>query len=60
MTIHIDEYGHIVESSKAKYKVTLQGSYYYSFCAKGYWHEIEKIEPPLPLKRILLDKPINN
>lgn len=57
-TLYINNFGEVTNKYLASHKVTLSGSYEYSHFAKAYWHEIESVEPPLPLKRILLSKPI--
>lgn len=56
--IYINNCGEVTTKYLASHKVTLSGSYEYSHFSKGYWHEIESVEPYLPFKRILLDKPI--
>lgn len=54
--VYIDEYGLVVTEDKSKYKVTLNGTYSYSYFHNAWWHNIEKIEPKITLSRILHNK----
>ena len=50
--VFINEFAEIVPESESKYKVTLTGSWYFSGITKEYAHEIEKVEPFLPLSKL--------
>ena len=50
--VYTDEFMHIVPQAQSKFCVTLQGSYYYCMTAKMYVYEVEKCEPPMPIKNI--------
>jgi len=50
--VYTDEFMHIVPKEKSKFQITLQGSYHYNSAAKMYVYEVEKCEPPMPIKNI--------
>lgn len=52
-TVFIDEFGWIVPQEQSTHKATLSGGYSWSFSLGAWWYDIEKIEPKIPLSRIL-------
>jgi hypothetical protein len=50
--VFIDEFGQIVEESKSKYKVFLQGSYQWAHFRKGWYFDVEKTIPALQMKTL--------
>jgi hypothetical protein len=51
-TVFIDEYGHVVPEQDSTHKVTLQGSYKWSYLYGGWQYDVKKVEPALPLTKL--------
>ena len=56
MIVFIDNFGAIVDEENKAYKVILTGGYEWSHINKAWWHDIESIEPHIPLSRLLSTK----
>jgi len=52
-SIFIDKFGYIVSEEKSTHKVMLSGAYSWSYLFGAFWYDIKKIEPQIPLTRIL-------
>jgi hypothetical protein len=55
VVVFIDEFGHLVEEKRSKFKVVLSGSYNWCFVGKCWRHEIKDIFPKIALSYILSD-----
>jgi hypothetical protein len=53
--VFIDAYGLITDEIKSAYTVILQGSYTYSSLFGGYWFEVERTIPQIPMSNLFCE-----